>query len=198
MKNKTEKVLTFAREELKNAESGHDFNHALRVLRNVNLISKNKNIDLSVLQAAAITHDLIDEKIFENIDEQKRKLVKFFQNEKFSDEQIKKIIFLIENVSYRKKYRGPKTAELMILQDADRLDAIGAIGIARAFSYGGLRKREFYNPQDNTTTIGHFYEKLLKLKDEMNTQEARKIAEHRHQFMQDFLAEFFDEWNGKK
>lgn len=204
-----QKIINFAKETLKYSEGGHDYWHAVRVLNNVNLISKDyPNINLLALQTAALVHDVVDHK-FNNFDT--NFLITFLKKIEFQNSDIDFIINLVENVSFSSENKNNFQAiELDILQDADRLDAIGAIGIARAFSYGAYKKREFYNPdikpnlnmtkeeyrKSNSTTINHFYEKLLLLKDNMKTPKAKEIAEQRHDFMLQFLDQFFKEWNG--
>ena len=195
------------------AESGHDYWHALRVLNNAkNIASDYEGIDSEILYIAALTHDIADRKIFadnNNIEQ----LKSILRDNGISQQRIYFLLELIENVSFSSENgQKEKSTELQILQDADRLDAIGAIGIARAFSYGGYKKREFYNPdippklnmtkeeykKSESTTINHFYEKLLLLKDLMNTDKGKEIAIHRHEFLELFLNQFLDEWNGRK
>lgn len=201
-----QKIINFVRETLRHSEGGHDYWHAIRVLNNVNIICEDyPNINLLALQTAALLHDIIDHK-FNNFDS--TYLISFLRSIEFDDSDIDFVIKLIENVSFSSENKNNFQAiELDILQDADRLDAIGAIGIARAFSYGAYKKREFYNPQikpnlkmtkeeyrnSNSTTINHFYEKLLLLKDQMKTQKAKEIAKQRHDFMLNYLEQFFIE-----
>ena len=168
----------FVQTELKNAEGGHDWFHILRVYNNAKLISKNENVDNLVVELAALLHDIADPK---------------FNN---GDESI-----------------GPrKASEFLLSKNVDRLDAIGAIGIARCFNYGGFKNRALYNPDiapnlnmtkaeykaSEAPTINHFYEKLLLLKDQMNTKTGKCIALNRHKFMEDYLKQFYAEWEGDK
>lgn len=206
-------VHNFVKKILMHAESGHDYWHALRVLKNAeNISSDYSNIDHELIEIAALTHDISDRKFFAN--KNNIQLLKNLLSENgISKKRIDFLLDLIENISFSSEnLQQNKSLELQILQDADRLDAIGAIGIARAFSYGAYKKREFYNPEikpklnmskeeykkSESTTINHFYEKLLTLKDSMNTPKGKEIAKQRHEFMEMFLYEFFDEWNGKK
>ncbi len=206
-----DKVIIFVKKSLQKAETGHDYWHARRVWNNAKLISETySNVNNLVLETAALLHDLNDHK-FDDINKHDNDyIIKFLKSLNFSASDIEFIFQLIENVSFSSENKEDfHSLELDILQDADRLDAIGAIGIARAFSYGGFRQREFYNPEiepklnmskqeyikTKSTTINHFYEKLLLLKDEMKTQKGKDLAQKRHQFMEDFLNQFMEEWS---
>ena len=198
-----------------NAEGGHDWWHIERVWKNAKLIAKNENADLFVVELAALLHDVADSKFYdgdENIGPEKAK--QFLES--ISVE--KEIIVHVENIMRNISFKGGNftndflSEELAVVQDADRLDALGAIGIARAFNYGGFKNREIYNPsiapnfemdkeaykKSNAPTINHFYEKLLLLKNKMNTATGKKLAEERHRFMEIFLAQFYREWEGEK
>ncbi len=206
-----EKTIDFARNKLQNFESGHDFWHSYRVWQLVKKISSEYNfLDFLVIEIAALLHDLTDRKFNNNSRKNEKIIYEFLISAGIDQENIKKIFYLINNVSFSNKNNSKNISdELKILQDADRLDAIGAIGIARAFSYGGYKKREFYNPQikpkynmnkknyknHKSTTINHFYEKLLSLKDGMHTKIGKKLAIKRHNFMFEFLHTFYQEWN---
>ncbi len=208
-------TMVFVKETLKNAEGGHDWFHIERVYKNAMLIAKDEDCDLNVVQLGALLHDIADSK-FHNGDESigPKTARNFLESQKVPEETILHVIKIIENISFKggnfeKKFTS---IELDIVQDADRLDAIGAIGIARTFNYGGFKNRTIYNPEiaphlnmskevykkSDSPTINHFYEKLLLLKDLMLTNAGRKIAQQRHQFMEDFLSQFYDEWEGKK
>jgi len=209
------KTIAFVKEELKNAEGGHDWFHIERVWKNAKLIAKSEKANLQIVELGALLHDIADSK-FNNGDETigPKKARDFLESINTEETIIKHVISIIENISFKggnlkQKFKSP---ELDIVQDADRLDAIGAIGIARTFNYGGFKNRELYNPEipvnlnmskeeyKNSTapTINHFYEKLLLLKDRMNTPTGKQIAEERHQFMELYLKQFYNEWNGEK
>ena len=210
-----QKTVEFVQNELQNAESGHDWWHILRVWNNTKLILRTEKADRLVCELTALLHDIADSK-FHNGDETigPRIAGEFLRSIQVEDKVIEHVQQIILNMSYKASLGKVNfhSKELEIVQDADRLDAIGAIGIARAFNYGGYKNREIYNPNipaeenlskeayKNTTapTINHFYEKLLLLKDKMNTETAKEIAAQRHAYMQDFLQQFYDEWNGLK
>lgn len=198
-----EKTKNFVAESLNGAESGHDASHAFRVHKNACDISNEESCNVLVVELAALLHDIADAK-FNNGDEEKGVVIasSFLRKENVSEKEIDSITFIIKNISYRKGVPTEMTPELAIVQDADRLDAIGAIGIARAFSYGGYKCRPFYDilvepntqaSKDNPNSINHFYEKLLLLKDLMNTQTGRMLAEQRHQFLELYLQQFWAE-----
>jgi uncharacterized protein len=208
-------TIEFVKQQLQNAERGHDWLHIERVYKNSLLIAKDENCDLLVVQLGALLHDIADSKFHngdENVGPKTARI--FLKNQKVDENIIQNVIDIIENISFKggnfdKKFTS---IELEIVQDADRLDAIGAIGIARTFNYGGFKNRAIYDPNvppnltmtkeeyknSESPTLNHFYEKLLLLKDKMNTQTGKKLAEKRHEFMQLFLEEFYAEWNGDK
>lgn len=207
-------TATFVKETLENAEGGHDWFHILRVWNNSKLIAKNEQVDLFIVELGALLHDIADSK-FHNGDETIGPKVarEFLESQQVDEDVIIHVEQIISNISYKggnfeQKFTSP---ELDVVQDADRLDAIGAIGIARCFNYGGFKNRTLYNPEippnlnqtkeeykkNEAPTINHFYEKLLLLKDRMNTTSGEKIAEERHTYMETFLQQFYDEWNGK-
>jgi uncharacterized protein len=206
------KTITFVKEELKNAESGHDWFHINRVYNNSLIIAKSENVDLLTVKLAALLHDIADSKFNfgdENIGPKKARI--FLESLQVDQKTTEHIVKIIANMSFSKSLQSEKlftSKELQVVQDADRLDAIGAIGIARAFNYGGYKNRLMYNPSVKTNlsmtkeeykkstapTINHFYEKLLLLKDKMNTETGKKLAEERHQFMKQFLDQFYKEW----
>ena len=208
-------TIAFVKLELKDAEAGHDWFHIERVYRNALLISKNEKVDSTVVALGALLHDIADSK-FHNGDETigPKKARDFLITQNLSEEIINHVIKIIENISFSggNKLQEFKSLELNVVQDADRLDAIGAIGIARTFNYGGYKNRKLYDPEikpnlnmtpeeykaSKAPTINHFYEKLLILKDRMNTDTGRKIAEERHDFMQQFLNQFYGEIEGKR
>uniref|UniRef100_UPI004048A713 HD domain-containing protein n=1 Tax=Mariniflexile sp. TaxID=1979402 RepID=UPI004048A713 len=209
------KTIDFAKETLANAEGGHDWFHTLRVYNNALLISKNEAVDMFIVSLGALLHDIADSK-FHNGDETvgPQMARKFLSEHNVDSKTIEHVVTIIENISFKgghelQKFRSP---ELDVVQDADRLDAMGAIGIARCFNYGGFRNRTLYNPDikpnlnmskdeyktSTAPTINHFYEKLLLLKDKMNTKTGTKIALERHQYMERFLEQFYAEWEGRK
>lgn len=213
-----EAILKQTEEHIKNKlsgeGSGHDWWHVYRVWKNAIHIGKHENVDLFVVQLAALLHDISDWKFNEGDDDVGPKLAReWLQKLQVEERVISHICKIIKEMSF--KGAGVKTRmftkEGMVVQDADRLDAIGAIGIARTFAYGGYKGREIYNPNikpelhdsfekyksGTGPTINHFYEKLLLLKDLMNTKTAKKIAEERHKFMEHFLDRFYNEWEGK-
>lgn len=210
-----QKTATFVQETLQNAESGHDWWHVLRVWNNAKLIAQTEKVDLLIVELAALLHDIADSK-FHNGDEEigPKTAGEFLKSIEVEAVIIEHVQQIIRNMSFKSSFEQVKfsSPEMKVVQDADRLDAIGAIGIARAFTYGGFKNREIYNPEikpdfnltkevyKNATapTINHFYEKLLLLKDQMNTKTAREIAEQRHQFMETYLQQFYAEWNGIK
>lgn len=208
------RTAEFVQEKLKNAEAGHDWWHIQRVWNNTKLILETEDADALVCELTALLHDIADSKFYDG-DEQigPRIAGEFLQRIGLDKDRIEHVQRIIFNMSYKASLGQVDfhSKELEIVQDADRLDAIGAIGIARAFHYGGFKNREIYNPAippqqqlskeayKNTTapTINHFYEKLLLLRAQMNTDTAKKIAETRHHFMESFLQQFYNEWDGK-
>ena len=211
-----EKTIAFVKQELANAEGGHDWFHIERVYRNALLLAKTENVNLEVVQLAALLHDIADSK-FHDGDETigPNKARAFLLKQNVATESIEHVANIIAHLSFSKSLDANtafRSKELEVVQDADRLDAIGAIGIARAFNYGGFKNRALYNPaiepnlnltkaeykKSTAPTINHFYEKLLLLKDKMNTKTGRQIASERHQFTVSYLEQFYQEWNGEK
>ncbi|WP_281227231.1 HD domain-containing protein [Flavobacterium aquiphilum] len=207
------KTILFVKEKLANAEGGHDWFHIQRVYKNALLIASGEECDETVVKLGALLHDIADSK-FNGGDETVGPKVarEFLESQGATEAVISHVIQIIDNVSFKggNTEKAFSSIELDIVQDADRLDAIGAIGIARAFNYGGFKNRAMYDPNiapklnmskeeyknSNAPTINHFYEKLLLLKDKMNTQTGKQIAQQRHQFMQEFLSQFYAEWDG--
>ncbi|MFB5760229.1 HD domain-containing protein [Paenibacillus medicaginis] len=202
----------FVKEQLQHDSSGHDWWHAYRVKQTAAAIAKGEGADLQICILAALLHDVADPKLNSSKEEGLRKVENWLQVEGVPAEAKDHILEIIATMSYSGGNRPPiRTLEGRVVQDADRLDAIGAIGIGRAFAYGGSRGRLMYDPGESTrefqseeeyrshqgTTIHHFDEKLLKLKDLMNTESGRELAEQRHQFMLEFLDRFHKEWEGK-
>ena len=209
-----ENAIKYVHEIFARDFSGHDFYHTMRVYKTAVQIAVRENADILIVQLAALLHDVDDIKLSPTTYSVKKNAVDFMKQNKLSDEIINSVCKIIEEVSFAGTDSVvPSSIEGKCVQDADRLDAIGAVGIARAFAYGGNKGRKMYDPDikpmtnmnkeqyrqnDNSTTINHFYEKLLLLKDMMNTETARKIAERRHAFMQTYLDEFLAEWNNEK
>lgn len=211
-----EATKEFVKETLKNAESGHDWFHTLRVYNNARLIAKSESVDLYIVVLGALLHDIADSK-FHNGDDNiaPRVARKFLVQHNVDSFVIDSVIDIINNISFNKSLETnnkTNSIELDVVQDADRLDAIGAIGIARCFNYGGFKNRKLFDPSikpnlkmskneyKNSTapTINHFYEKLLLLSDKMNTKTGKKIAKERHQFMTEYLDQFHAEWEGNR
>ena len=209
-----EKTAVYVRETLQGAEAGHDWFHIQRVWNNARLIGNQEQVDMLVVELAALLHDIADSK-FNNGDEEIGPLVagRFLRTLDINADVIEHVQQIIFNMSFKASFGAVhfSSPELQVVQDADRLDAIGAIGIARAFNYGGFKNREIYNPDiapnlamskdqyKNTSapTVNHFYEKLLLLKDKMNTKTGKAIAQKRHMFMEQYLEQFYAEWEGK-
>ena len=210
-----DKTILFVKEKLENAEGGHDWFHIERVYKNAILISKEEDCDITIVKLGALLHDIADSKFHSGDESVGPKIAReFLESENVSEEIIKHVINIIENISFKggnfdKKFTS---IELEIIQDADRLDAIGAIGVARTFNYGGFKNRQIFNPNippnlnmskeeyknSESPTLNHFYEKLLLLKDKMNTKTGKKIAQERHSYMENFLSQFYSEWDGEK
>ncbi len=207
-------TVKFVKHTLADAESGHDWWHIQRVWNNSLQIMKTESADQLIVELAALLHDIADSK-FHDGDEEigPQKAGYFLRSQKLNEDMILHIQQIIRNMSFKASLGKVEfqSKELDIVQDADRLDAIGAIGIARVFTYGGFKNRELYNPEilpvlnmskeeyknSAAPTINHFYEKLLLLKDKINTESGKKIAKERHSFMELYLEQFYKEWNGK-
>ena len=207
-------TILFVKNQLTHAEGGHDWFHIERVYKNALLIAEEEECDLTVVKLAALLHDIADSKFHGGDESVGPKTARtFLESQNVSEDIILHVIAIIENISFKggnfeKKFNSK---ELEIVQDADRLDAIGAIGIARTFNYGGFKNRPLYNPNiqpnlnmskeeyknSESPTLNHFYEKLLLLKDKMNTETGKKIAQKRHDFMVTFLSQFYAEWDGE-
>ena len=208
-------TILFVKQQLENAEGGHDWFHIERVYKNALLIAEGENCDLTVVKLGALLHDIADSKFHGGDETVGPKTARaFLESQNVSEDIILHVIAIIENISFKggnfeKKFNSK---ELEIVQDADRLDAIGAIGIARTFNYGGFKNRPLYNPniqpnmnmnkeeykKSESPTLNHFYEKLLLLKDKMNTETGKEIAQKRHNFMESFLSQFYAEWDGQE
>lgn len=204
-------TIEFVKKTLEGAEAGHDWFHTERVWRLAKLIAKTENCNQEIVEISALLHDIADPKFHNGDETLALDISEKFLNEIGMEAQvIEQILFVIKHISFKNKGETlEKTKELEIVQDADRLDAMGAIGIARTFNFGGYKNNPIYNPdiqpnihhtkeeykKSNGTTINHFYEKLLQLKNMMNTDKGRELAEERHSFMLVFLEQFYKEWN---
>ncbi len=205
-----EKTVSFVRTTLENAEGGHDWWHIHRVWTNARRIAETERCNLLIVELAALLHDIADSK-FHNGDEEigPKTAGKFLKSIHVEPQVIEHVQQIIRNISFKSGFDKAsfRSKELAVVQDADRLDAMGAIGIARTFSYGGFKGREIYNPDvtpnlnmtkeeyknSASPSINHFYEKLLLLKDKMNTATGRQLAEQRHDFMELYLKQFYNE-----
>ncbi|MEJ6791639.1 MAG: HD domain-containing protein [Lacinutrix sp.] len=211
-----ETTKIFVKKELVEAEGGHDWFHIERVYNNAMLIAKGETVNTGIVALAALLHDIADSKFYGGDDTiGPKKARKFLFEQNVDSIIIEHVIKIIENISYSFNIGNTtnfNSIELQVVQDADRLDALGAIGIARAFNYGGFKNRAIYNPDikpnlnltkaeykaSTAPTINHFYGKLLLLKDKMNTVSGKKIAEKRHDYMVAFLRQFFAECDGER
>lgn len=212
MKNLIENTVEFVKEKLKGAEAGHDWFHIERVWKLAKKIAETEECNHEVVELAALLHDIADPKFHAGDETLALKVSKeFLKSQNASEEVTEKVLFIIKNISFKNRKEAPENLpiELKIVQDADRIDAIGAIGIARTFNFGGFKNNLMYDPESKPkrnmskeeykksdgTTINHFYEKLLLLKDLMNTQKGKEIAGERHDYMLQFLDQFYKEWN---
>ena len=201
------KLIEFVKKELSTDFSGHNYQHIERVVNNAKYLIKHEGGNKKIILTACYLHDLIDHKLFENTEEQITKIRDFLVDNNYIPSQIEEIIDIIKRVSYSKgNTETVDNLNLEILRDADRLDALGAIGIIRCIEYGNSKHRLFYEEENldrsnnevtfkesSNTSLSHFYDKLLKLKDLMHTYTAKKLAEERHEFLLSFLDEFYKE-----
>ena len=214
-----EETITFVKETLQHAEGGHDWFHIQRVFNNTMLIAKEEKVNILVVSLGALLHDIADAKFHDGDESLGPQMAQdFLHSIGVPKRTINHVIKIIKYSSFKSglnngTVKGKKTKfsskELQVVQDADRLDAIGAIGIARAFNYGGFKNRLLFDPsvppnlkmtkeeykKSTAPTINHFYEKLLLLKDKMNTETGKQLAQQRHQVMLDYLEQFYHEWN---
>ena len=206
------KTSDYSKEKVKNFESGHDWWHTWRVMQTANHLAIIENADIFICAMAALLHDVSDHKFSSPVCfTEQFETKEFLESLGLTPSVINSILYITENLSYSTgiEYSFRKTIEFAVVQDADRLDAIGAIGIARAFNYGGYKNRPIFLPESipevyataneyrnsESSSIMHFYEKLLKLKEALNTPAAKKIAEERHAFLIEYLERFLKEWN---
>lgn len=208
-------TIKYVKKELKNAEGGHDWHHINRVYKNALLINKAEGGDELIVGLGALLHDIADSK-FHGGDEQigPEKAADFLRSQGLEGSRINEVVDIVKYISFKGGHNGLKnpSLELKVVQDADRLDALGAIGIARCFNYGGFKNRLIYDPEikpkkgmtaeeyksNKGPSINHFYEKLLLLKNLMNTKKGKELAQKRHDFMEDYLSQFYDEWDGNR
>ena len=207
-----ERAKAYVREKFENEFSGHDYFHTFRVFNMATQIAKNEGANLEIVQLASLLHDVDDRKISPDTYENQANAREFLICNYVDDETIEMICQIVREISFSSNNESPTTLEGKCVQDADRLDEIGAIGIARAFAYGGNHNRLMYHPDvkpnlnmskeeyvnSKSTTVNHFYEKLFKLTDMMNTETAKAIAMEREEFMRGFVDEFLNEWEGIK
>ena len=208
-------TVDFVKRTLDNAEGGHDWWHIYRVWKTAKHIAQSEDVDMFIVELGALLHDIADSK-FNDGDEEigPRKAREFMESVGVNEADIRHVENIIRNISFKggKVQQSFRSAELDVVQDADRLDALGAIGIARTFNYGGYKGHEIYNPDtkpdmnltkdeyknSKAPTLNHFYEKLLILKDRMNTRTGKEMAQRRHDYMLAYLDQFYSEWEGEK
>lgn len=192
------KAMDFARNVFAGDASGHDFDHTLRVYHMATRLAIEEGADLQIVQLAALLHDVDDRKLSPETYEGKLRAVNFLKENGLENEKIQEIIDIISRISFSAQLPPPESIEGKCVRDADRLDAIGAIGIARTFAYGGSRGRRMHDPEgvDKNSSIQHFYDKLLRLKDTIHTPAGRRMAKERDRFMRQFLEQFYGEWDG--
>ena len=220
MKMKTmniiEKTTSFVKKTLAEAEGGHDWFHIERVWKLAHHIGEAEgNVNMTIVELGALLHDIADSKFHDGDEEIGSRVAReWLESQAVDPEVIEQVEKIVRHISFKGSVEGQQwmSPELAVVQDADRLDGMGAIGIARTFNYGGHKGRALYDPSikpvpemtkeaykaSTAPTINHFYEKLLLLKDRMNTTTGQKMAEERHDFMEQFLAQFFAEWNGER
>ncbi len=211
-----ERTIDFVKATLRGAEGGHDWFHIQRVYNTSLQIAEKEEVDMLIVSLGALLHDIADAKFYEGDESIGPNMARqFLQSIPVTEEVIDHVINIIKFVSFKNSLGRAEpifnSKEMQVIQDADRLDAIGALGIARAFNYGGYKNRPLYDPEIpaqlklskeeykelNSPTINHFYEKLLLLKDQMNTETGQKMAEERHRFMLAYLEQFYKEWEGE-
>ncbi|MDR7072307.1 HD domain-containing protein [Fictibacillus barbaricus] len=208
-----DRTEAFVKKQLVNDSSGHDWYHIYRVKQLAENIAEQEKADRFICIMAALLHDLADEKIAGSEEKGLADVKQWLQSIHVDNEDLINILSIISTMSFKGGNQSPMTTiEGQVVQDADRLDAVGAIGIGRTFAYSGAKGQLMYDPEipvretmskdeyrnQKSTAVNHFYEKLLKLKDYMNTSYAKQLAEERHNFLKQFLDQFFSEWEGKK
>lgn len=195
-----EEAKAFAKEIFAGDAGGHDFDHTMRVFGMATRIAEKEGADVVTVQLAALLHDVDDHKLSPETSEGKLRAAGYLHSHGVSMDTANHILKIIDTISFSAGKGAPETIEGKCVQDADRLDAMGAIGIARTFAFGGSRGRAIHDPEgvDKTTSIQHFYDKLLLLKDRMNTETGKELARQRHEYMCRFLAQFYGEWDGNR
>jgi uncharacterized protein len=210
-----DQTVVFVQTKLVDAEGGHDWWHIYRVWQLTKTIAHKEQVDLFTVELGALLHDIADSKFHDGDETIGPALaLEFLESKGVEPAVIEHVLNIIKYISFKggNEAQSFESPELAVVQDADRLDAIGAIGIARAFNYGGFKNRALHDPtitpqlnmsketykKNNGPTINHFYEKLLLLKDRMNTETGRSLALQRHAYLESFLEEFMDEWEGNK
>ena len=211
MEQLVQNATKFIKEIFQNDFSGHDFFHSMRVYRTAMKIAQAEHADIQVVALAALLHDVDDRKLSPMTAEKKENAARFMCSQNVSESEIRQVCQIIDEVSFKGTDSvRPSTPEGKCVQDADRLDALGAIGIARTFAYGGSHNRAIYDPElppraamnqaqyysSKSTSLNHFYEKLFLLEGMMNTETGKAIARKRTQYMQEFVEEFLREWDG--
>ena len=213
MDNVIKNAVDYVKRVFENDFSGHDYFHTLRVYKTATRLAESEGANVHLAQLGALLHDVDDVKLSPQTHPNKDNARAFLVQNGVSSEDIERVVSIIDQVSFKGTDSvKPTSLEGECVQDADRLDAIGAIGIARAFAYGGNHNRVMYDPDEKpklnlsgeeyrthvSTTINHFYEKLFTLKGLLNTSSAKEIADHRENYMRAFIDEFMDEWDGIK
>lgn len=211
MEQLVQNATIFIKEIFQNDFSGHDFFHSMRVYRTAINIAEAEHADMEVVALAALLHDVDDRKLSPMTAEKKENTARFMRSQNVPESEIRQVCQIIDEVSFKGTDSvRPSTPEGKCVQDADRLDALGAIGIARTFAYGGSHNRAIYDPElpprtamnqaqyysSKSTSLNHFYEKLFLLEGMMNTETGKAIARKRTQYMQQFVDEFLNEWDG--
>lgn len=211
MEQLVQNATKFIKEVFQNDFSGHDFFHSMRVYRTAINIAEAEHADMQAVALAALLHDVDDRKLSPMTAEKKENAARFMRSQNVSESEIRQVCQIIDEVSFKGTDSvRPSTPEGKCVQDADRLDALGAIGIARTFAYGGSHNRTIYDPElpprtamnqaqyysSKSTSLNHFYEKLFLLEGMMNTETGKAIARKRTQYMQQFVDEFLNEWDG--
>ena len=205
--NIMQKIIDFVKQELNSDNTGHGLQHALRVYNNARKINQIENGDVKIVLTSALIHDTVDKKLFDNFEKRIDYVKEFLNSNNYSKDEVDEIIYIISNISWNKGQNSDLTSlNAKIVRDADRLDAIGTIGIIRAIEFGNSKNINFYHDENiickngkyefnkiTSSTLSHFYEKLLLLKDKLHTKTALAIAEERHKFMISFLNEFYNE-----
>ena len=200
MENVIENAKAFAKDIFAADSSGHDYHHTLRVWALACTIGSAEGADMTLVELAALLHDVDDHKLSADTAENKDRAVGFLRQQGIEEAKLQQIIHIIDQISFSRNTLPPDTLEGKCVQDADRLDAMGAIGIARTFAFGGSHGRIMHDPEgkDPGSSIAHFYHKLLLLKDRMNTDTGRRLAQKRHAFLEEYLTEFLAEWEGDR